>query len=101
MVVNIYMKKVFRLIRNKYVLSLLVFFLWLLFFDSNSLLDRFAHKQRIGQLQDDKVYYSNKIEETRERIKELKTDEENLEKFAREQYLMKEDDEDLFIIVRE
>jgi cell division protein FtsB len=49
----------------------------------------------------EKEYYQQKIEEDRRRIDELKTNTENLEKFAREQYLMKKDNEDIFVIVDE
>ncbi len=98
---NQYIRTLFSLLKNKFVLSALVFLLILLFFDSNSLIDRFSHKKRIRQLEQDKIYYKHRIEETRYRIKELKTDDENLEKFAREQYLMKKENEDIFIIVEE
>ena len=40
-----------------------------------------------------------KIETDIQRTKELETDDDNLEKFAREQYLMKKSDEDVFVIV--
>lgn len=51
------------------------------------------------QLEKDKAYYEKKIIEDSQRLKELKTNKENLEKFAREQYLMKRDNEDVFVIV--
>jgi cell division protein DivIC len=93
--------KFFRFLKNKYVLSLLIFFLWLLFFDQNNLLERRKLNNEYDQLLQEREYYLNKIEEDRKRIKELKTDNENLEKFAREEYLMKKDNEDIFIIVEE
>jgi len=55
----------------------------------------------LNQLEKDKLYYQERIEEDRKRIEELKTDDENLEKFAREQYLMKKENEDVFYIVEE
>jgi cell division protein DivIC len=93
--------KFFRFLKNKYVLSLLIFFLWLLFFDQNNLLERRKLNNEYDQLLQEREFYLNKIEEDRKRIKELKTDNENLEKFAREEYLMKKDNEDIFIIVEE
>jgi cell division protein FtsB len=51
------------------------------------------------QLQRDKAYYEKKIKEDTQQLKELKTNRENLEKFAREQYLMKKDNEDIFVFV--
>jgi cell division protein DivIC len=85
--------------RNKYILTIIIFFLWLLFFDANSLLDKFREMKDLRQLEKDKEYYLNRIEEDKRKLNELKTSNDNLEKFAREQYHMKRPDEDLFIIV--
>lgn len=87
------------MLRNKYVLTTLVFLIWLLLFDQNNLNERRKNTREYNQLLEEKDYYMKKIEEDRKRIKELKTNNENLEKFAREQYLMKKDNEDIFIIV--
>jgi len=89
------------MLRNKYVLTSLIFLLWLLLFDQNNLNDRRKNAREYNQLLEEKDYYQKKIEEDRKRIRELKTDNDNLEKFAREQYLMKKDNEDIFIIVDE
>jgi cell division protein DivIC len=88
-------------IRNKYMLTAVVFTLWLLLFDQNNLTDRRKSTHEYNQLLQEREYYQKKIEEDRKRILELKTDNENLEKFAREQYLMKKDNEDIFVIVDE
>jgi cell division protein DivIC len=85
--------------RNKYVLTTIIFFLWLLLFDSNSLLDKFREMKDLRQLEKDKEYYLNRIEEDKRKLNELKTNNDNLEKFAREQYHMKKPDEDLYIIL--
>ena len=89
------------ILRNKYVLTLILFFLWILIFDQNNLAERKRSSVEYEQLLEDKAYYIKKIEEDRKRIEELKTDNENLEKFAREQYLMKKDNEDIFLIIEE
>ncbi|MCK4663200.1 MAG: septum formation initiator family protein [Bacteroidales bacterium] len=88
-------------LKNKYVLSLIVFTLYLGFFDPNNLMDRIASVKKLKQLEKDKEYYIERITEDTKRMKELKTDNDNLEKFAREQYLMKKENEDIFIIVKE
>ncbi len=90
-----------RFLRNKYLIALSVFVIWILLFDNNNLIQRYNDLQNLRQLQQDKEYYSKRIEEDRRKLKELRTDNKNLEKFAREQYYMKKDDEDLFIIVSE
>ncbi|MBN1415476.1 MAG: septum formation initiator family protein [Bacteroidales bacterium] len=94
-------KKYFRFLKNKYILTLILFFLWLLFFDQNNLLERRKLNREYDRLLQEREFYMKKIEEDRKQIQELKTDNENLEKFAREQYLMKKDNEDIFIIVEE
>ena len=87
------------MLRNKYVLTSLLFLIWMLLFDQNNLNERRKNSREYNQLLEEKDYYLKKIEEDRKRIQELKTNNENLEKFAREQYLMKKDNEDIFIIV--
>ena len=84
--------------RNKYFLTGLVFLLWLAFFDKNNLVDLFGEFEKIKSYETEKVYYEEKIASDREKIRELRTNKENLEKFAREQYLMKKQNEDIFII---
>jgi len=88
-------------VKNKYFITLMVFILYILFFDQNNLMDRFEAMAKLNQLKIDKEYYIKKIDEDTKRMKELKTNNENLEKFAREQYLMKKPNEDVFIIVEE
>jgi cell division protein FtsB len=84
---------------NKYVLAALIFLIWLLLFDQNNLSERRKLTRDYNLLLQEREYYQHKIEEDKKRINELKTDNENLEKFAREQYLMKKDNEDIFVIV--
>jgi cell division protein DivIC len=87
------------MLRNKYVLTSLLFLLWMLLFDQNNLNERRKNTLEYDQLLVEKEYYQNKILEDRKSIEELKTNNDNLEKFAREQYLMKKDNEDIFIVV--
>lgn len=93
--------RLWSLLNNKYIITALIFFLWLLIFDQNNLSERRKINLEYKELIEEREYYLNKIEEDRQRIEELKTDNENLEKFAREQYLMKKENEDIFIIVEE
>ena len=95
-------KKSFRfflpLLRNKYSLSLIFFFVWIMFFDSNNLIERAIQLKQVHQLENDKMFYEEKIKDDRAKLEELESNPANLEKFAREQYLMKKDNEDIFII---
>ena len=87
------------MVRNKYILTSVLFVLWMLMFDQNNLNERRKNNRDYNQLIRERDYFQQKIEENRKRIEELKTNNDNLEKFAREQYLMKKDNEDIFIIV--
>lgn len=94
-----FFKQVIHILKNKYVLTLLFFIIWLFLFDSNNLIDSFKQVKDMKQLESDKEYYQKKIKEDSGKLKELKTDSKSLEKFAREQYLMKKKNEDLFIVL--
>lgn len=96
--INIRSKRFLNLLKNKYVLAVVVLTIWMLFFDQNNLIDRVVNMRKYQQLKKDKEYYQTKIEEDRKKLLELRTNRENLEKFAREQYLMKKDNEDIFVI---
>jgi cell division protein DivIC len=96
-----FMKRLLVILKNKYVLTTLVFFVWVLIFDENNLIEQWQNKRDLKTLQTDKAYYLKRINEDSQRMKELKTNNENLEKFAREQYLMKKKNEDVYVIVKE
>ena len=88
-------------LRNKYLMAVLVFLVWLLIFDNNSLIDRVKYLNTLHEMKDEKQYYLERIDEDSRRLNELKTDRDNLEKFAREEYFMKKEHEDVFVIVEE
>lgn len=90
-----------RGLKNKYLVAVLIFFVWLLVFDRNSLIDRFKYMHTLRELKAEKQFYQEKYEKDSKRLNELRTDNENLEKFAREQYLMKKENEDIFLIIEE
>lgn len=83
--------------KNVYVLILVVFAVWMLFFDANSWLIHHELNSDIEDLQNQKDYYKKEIEKDKKAIKKLST-EDGLEKFARETYYMKRENEDIFII---
>jgi cell division protein FtsB len=94
-----YIDKIPPFLRNKYLLTIIVFFVWLLLLDSNNLISRYKEMRNLRKLKSEKEYYVQRIEEDKRKLHELKTDNQNLEKFAREQYRMKKPDEDLYIIL--
>lgn len=85
--------------KNKYILTVLIFLVWIILLDPNNLISRVREIRTRNRLEQEKEYYMARIEEDRRKLNELRTSNENLEKYAREQYRMKKPDEDLFIIV--
>ena len=73
----------------------------MLFFDQNNMVDRMRMSAEIRQLEDDREYYIDQIEKDSARLHELTTDKDNLEKYAREQFLMKKKNEDVFVVIEE
>ncbi len=86
-------------LRNKYILTIIIFIVWVSLLDSNNLVTRYKQMRELHKLKIDREYYIKRIEDDKRKIHELKTDNHNLEKFAREQYRMKKPDEDLYIIL--
>lgn len=72
--------------------------IWMLFFDRNDIPRQIERMQDLNSLQNRKTELGNQIEESRQELSLLKTSPQTLEKYAREKYLMKRDNEDLFII---
>lgn len=94
-----FINKVPAVFRNRYLLTIIIFVVWILLFDSNNLIARYKEMKELRKLKTDREYYIKRIEVDRQKLHELKTDKHNLEKFAREQYHMKKPDEDLYIIL--
>lgn len=93
--------RVWPWLKNKYVLTISVFAIWMLFFDQNNVVDQLKMSIEINQLEDDRAYYLEQIQKDSARFHELTTDRDNLEKYAREQFLMKKPDEDVFVVIEE
>lgn len=90
-------KTLLKPFKNTFVLILFVFFIWMLFFDANSWLIHRDLNKEIDDLESQKEYYKKEIEKDNKALKKLNS-EEGLEKFARETYYMKRDNEEIFII---
>jgi len=83
--------------KNIFILILIVFIIWMIFFDKNSLLIHNELNEEMDKLEAQKEYYKKEMIKDNAILKELRSDE-GLEKFAREEYFMKRNDEDIFII---
>tara|TARA_R110002051_G_scaffold94250_6_gene163995 strand:+ start:25 stop:357 length:333 start_codon:yes stop_codon:yes gene_type:complete len=90
-------KKWFSIVTNMYILVLTVFVIWMLFFDTNSLLIHLELKKEINKLEKTKEYLKEEIAKDKVIIEKL-SDKEELQKFAREKYYLKKKDEEIFLI---
>jgi cell division protein FtsB len=95
------LKKVFNILKNKYLIASVALLVWLLFFDKNDILSQVTLANKLKGLEEERDYYVKEIQDSRQDMMELKTNPKNLEKFAREKYLMKKANEDIFVIVEE
>lgn len=68
------------------------------FFDENSLIDQIRGTYKVNKLEESLEFYTNEISKSRMDLNVLATDQERLERFAREKYLMKKEDEDIFVL---
>jgi cell division protein DivIC len=82
---------------NRYILVLLFFIIWMLFLDNYSYLEHRVLDKEIKLLEDNINYYKKEIKEDSIRIKKLKN-EDQIEKYAREKYYMKRENEDIYLI---
>lgn len=91
--------KLFKLLRNKYALAIIGMLVWLLFFDKNNVATQYDLIRQCRKLQKEKEYYLSEIESNKKNLVELRSNEKSLETLAREKYLMKKDNEDVFVFV--
>ena len=92
------LKKLPKPFRNFYFLTAFFFVLWMIALDSNNLFMRYQLSSKLRSLENERVYYEEKIKEVEKDRNELFGDNESIEKFAREKYLMKKESEDIFIV---
>lgn len=96
-----FMNRMLELVRNKYFLSVAAFIVWMLFFDKNDMISQYEFRSEVNKLQEDKDFYVKEISQVKNDLNELNTNLNTAEKFAREKYFMKKDNEDVFVIIKE
>ncbi|MBS1735006.1 MAG: septum formation initiator family protein [Bacteroidetes bacterium] len=92
------MKRIKQIATNKYLLTAACFIVWMVFFDRNDIPQQFRRIHEYQKLRANEENMQNLISDTRDELKLLKTNPATLEKYAREKYLMKKDNEDLFVV---
>lgn len=93
-----YIASLLKKFGNKYVIVFTLFGIWMVSCDENDLFSRLSYNKKIRKLNQEITYYEKEMDRCRTQKIELESSDENLEKFAREQYLMKKSNEDIFII---
>jgi cell division protein FtsB len=95
------MNRLLDLLKNKYFIASLAFVIWMLFFDRNDVVSQYDYRTQVKKLEQEKEFYNKEIAIVEKDLEDLTTDKAKLEKFARERYLMKRDNEDVFVIIEE
>ena len=85
-------------LKNKYLVTALGFLVWITFFDERDLLTNLRHHSELKSLEKSRDQYARDISATRKELDQLQKDPAMVEKYAREKYRMKRDDEDIFIV---
>jgi cell division protein FtsB len=98
------LKRKFKLpafLKNRYAITAIVFLAWITFFDQNNLITQIQYRMELNQLEEEKTFYQEELKVIQSDLEELQSNPKSLEKFAREKYLMKKENEVLFVIVEE
>ncbi len=90
--------KVLEIAKNRYVLATVAGFVWIVFFDHYNVFKCMEDRRELHRLQSEKEYYQKQIAEIKLRHDELLTNSASMERFARERYFMKKDNEEVFIL---
>ncbi len=85
-------------LKNKYLLAGVFFVIWMLFFDPKDIPSGFERKQKLNELQNSEQHLDELITDAQKELDQLKNNAQSIEKYAREKYMMKKDNEDLFIV---
>ena len=86
-------------LKNRYAIVLIGFVIYISFFDSHDLISQIKIKQKLAEIQGEIDYLNEDSEKAERQIIELTTNDAALEKFAREEYLMKRENEEIFVLV--
>ncbi|NNF01404.1 MAG: septum formation initiator family protein [Bacteroidia bacterium] len=85
-------------VKNKYVISILFFLVWMFFFDQNDVLTQRSRAKQLKSLENQRDFYLSEIKKVKADKIALFSSDESIEKFAREKYYMKRENEDIYII---
>jgi len=91
------MKHVLSIVSNKYIVATTLFVVWMLFIDQDNVINQVKARMKLAKLEHEREFYQKEIAKGKEELSVLQNDPVMLEKLAREKYLMKREDEEIFI----
>lgn len=91
-------KKLFSIFTNKYLLTAVAFLVWMVYFDQNDWFSQKERKQQLRATKDNITYLNAEIDRMEKEHMAMVTDPQKVEQFARENFRMKRDNEDLYVI---
>tara|TARA_B100001057_G_scaffold189657_1_gene190435 strand:- start:1119 stop:1418 length:300 start_codon:yes stop_codon:yes gene_type:complete len=89
--------KILNVLKKTYVIIIVFFVIWMIFFDTNSMLMHLELNQKIKKLENQKNYYKKEIKKDKASINGIESDS-GIEKYAREKLFMKKENEEIFLI---
>ncbi len=90
-----------KFLKNKYLITIVLFAVWMFVFDANNIVRQFEYSNEISKLEKERQFYLNEIKENQSTTSDLVSNIDKLEKYAREKYLMKRDNEDIYLVFEE
>jgi cell division protein FtsB len=84
--------------KNKYLIAGAAFLLWMFFFDPRDINSDISQYKRLKELRKNEQLLNQQISDTKKELEQLKTNAQTIEKYAREKYMMKKDNEDVFVV---
>jgi cell division protein DivIC len=91
-------KEISKWILNRYIITIVLFMVWLVFFDENNLISQIQARGELNKLRAEKKYFSDKIDDYTFQLNALDTDPGFVEKYAREHYYFSKENEDIFVV---
>ena len=94
-------KSIFNFVINRYVLTSIIFIVWIFGFGPNNIMVQHRLEKKFEEVESEKKFYLEEIKKDQKMSQDLMTNMDNLERFAREKYWMKRDNEDVYLVIRE
>jgi cell division protein FtsB len=91
-------KKIFGIVINKYILTVIIAGVWMLFFDQNDFFTMQERKAELQKITDNITYLNGEIAKMEKENEEVNSNPQVLEQYAREHYMLKRDNEDVYVI---